>query len=153
MSQLECGFDSNPGSQGVLLLIQSGPTLLVDIGFDTSWVPTSGVTPTPGISGVKALVDTGASECCIDQILAANLNLPVVDQRPIGGISGQHMANMYMAQICIPALQVWHYGVFAGVDLKAGGQIHEALIGRSLLQHFHMSYTGNSGAVTLTKLI
>jgi predicted aspartyl protease len=152
MTQLECGFNS-PGNQGVLLLVQSGPTVLVDIGFDTTWTATSGTTPNPGITGVKALVDTGASECCIDQILAANLNLPIVDQRPISGSKGAHMTNMYMAQLCIPALSITQYGVFAGVDLKAGGQIHEALIGRSLLQHFHMEYVGNTGAVTLTKLI
>ena len=153
MSQLECGFDSSPGNQGVQILMQTGPTILVDIGLDISWAATSGVAPVPGITGVKALVDTGASECCIDQILAANLKLPIVDQRTISGSKGAHMTNMYMAQLVIPGLQVWHYGVFAGVDLKAGGQIHEALIGRSLLQHFHMSYTGNTGAVTLTKLI
>jgi predicted aspartyl protease len=151
MSQVECGFDSNPS--GVRLLIESGPTILVDIGLDTGWVPGGATAPTPGIAGVKALVDTGASECCIDQLLAANLNLPVVDRRAISGSNGAHMTNMYMAQIHLPALAITHYGVFAGVDLRAGGQLHEALIGRSLLQHFHMSYVGSTGAVTLTKMI
>jgi predicted aspartyl protease len=153
MTQVECGFDSHPGSQGAQLLVQSGPTLLVDIGFDTSWDPASGTVPAPGTTGVKALVDTGASECCIDQLLAASLGLPIVDRTRISGVGGVHEVNVYMAQIYLPTLNVWHYGRFAGVDLKAGGQIHEALIGRALLQHFHMQYVGTTGAVTLTKLI
>jgi predicted aspartyl protease len=153
MSQIECGFDSSPGNQGTVLLIQSGPTLLVNIGMDTSWTPASRSVPVPGISGVKALVDTGATECCIDQLLAASINLPIVDRVQIAGISGQHIANIYLAQIFIPGIGITHYGRFAGVSLKAGGQAHEALIGRSLLQHFHMTYVGNTGAVTLTKLI
>jgi len=41
------------------------------------------------------------------------------------------------------------HGAFAGVDLKAGGQVHNALIGRTFLQHFTMIYEGRMGTVTI----
>jgi hypothetical protein len=36
------------------------------------------------------------------------------------------------------------------VDLIAGGQMHGALIGRTLLRHFKMVYEGTTGTVTIT---
>jgi predicted aspartyl protease len=152
VTEIECGFESGDDGQGQLLLARTGPTLLVDIGFDKTWNLQSGGTPSPGVTGVKALVDTGASESCIDQILAANLGLPIVDRRPISGSHGAHDTNMYLAQIHVPGVNFTIFGVFAGVDLKDGGQVHEALIGRTFLQRFHMTYNGNSGSVVLKRL-
>ena len=42
------------------------------------------------------------------------------------------------------------YGMFAGVHLVAGGQIHRALIGRTFLQHYTMVYEGRTGTVTIS---
>ncbi len=41
-------------------------------------------------------------------------------------------------------------GALAGVDLKAGGQTHNALLGRTFLRHFKMVYGGRSGTVTIS---
>jgi hypothetical protein len=76
----ECGFASIVGgASGSDLLSFYGPTIKVDIGFDAGFV--GGISqiniPTPGIKGINALVDTGASESCIDSMLAAQLNLPI----------------------------------------------------------------------------
>jgi predicted aspartyl protease len=148
--ETECGFDNIPsGPSGSVLLVRLGPTLFVDIGFDPSWVPKQN-TPTPGIRHVEALVDTGASESCIDDLLAAGLNLPIIDRRPIAGIAGQHMANVYLAQIRAPDLHFIQYGTFAGVNLAAGGQVHKALIGRTFLRNFRMAYEGTTGKVTIS---
>jgi hypothetical protein len=126
-----------------------GPTLIVNIGFDPDY-KSGGAPPKPGMTGLEALVDTGASECCVDDWLATQLKLPVVDRRPVSGISGQKEVNMYLAQVHVPALQFTMYGSFAGVNLLAGGQIHKALIGRSFLQYFTMTYEGRTGSVTLS---
>jgi predicted aspartyl protease len=126
-----------------------GPTLLVDIGFDPGY-KFPGPPPKPAITQVEALVDTGATECCIDTLLAGQLNLPVVDKRPVGGIGGQHMADMYLAQIYIPSLQHTVYGLFAGVHLQAGGQRHKALLGRTFLRAHTMVYEGKTGNVTIS---
>ena len=56
---------------------------------------------------------------------------------------------MYLAQIYVNALGFTIWGAFAGVDLAAGGQVHNALIGRTFLRHFTMVYEGRSGTVTI----
>lgn len=152
MPETTCGFNDIPGgASGAELLIFRGPTLFVNIGFDSSWKidAARGVPPIPGITEIKALVDTGATECCIDDLLAVRLNLPIIDNRPVSGSAGQHMANMYLAQIYIPSLNYTVYGAFAGVHLTTGGQIHEALMGRTFLQSFTMTYEGKTGTVKL----
>ena len=151
MLNTKCGFNSIPGRPGSDFLVAYGPTLLVDIGFDPSFNPQKlGTVPVPGIKQVDALVDSGASESCIDNLLASQLGLPIIDRRPISGSGGSHMTNIYLAQVHVPALNFTIYGAFAGVDLLAGGQVHKALIGRTFLRHFTMVYEGQTGTVTLS---
>jgi hypothetical protein len=45
--------------------------------------------------------------------------------------------------------QIFYSGVFAGVHLQEGGQLHRALIGRTFLRHYKMVYEGLTGTVTL----
>ena len=151
MASTRCGFDdgTQPGS-GVIKLVTYGPTLFVDIGFDLKFVPRVGVVPVPGIRMVSALVDTGATESCIDSTLEAQLNLPIVDQRFIAGVSGRQQVNVHLAQVHIPSLNFTLYGSFNGVHLAAGGHHHVALIGRTFLARFTMVYEGRTGTVTLS---
>lgn len=150
MPSAQCGFDDVPGgAPGAELLASYGPTLQVDIGFDANFQATQISPPVAGLKGIDALVDTGAAESCIDSLLAAQLNLPIVDRRPISGALGSGEANMHLAQIYIPGLNRTIYGVFAGVHLQAGGQAHKALIGRTFLQHCTLSYDGRGGKVSI----
>ncbi|MGH7867124.1 MAG: hypothetical protein ACREP9_05665, partial [Candidatus Dormibacteraceae bacterium] len=70
MVEALCGFNSNANAHGADLLMAFGPTLLVNIGFDAAWTATSGSIPQSPAANLPALVDTGASASCIDQILA-----------------------------------------------------------------------------------
>jgi hypothetical protein len=151
MVRVRCGFDSVPGGvDGHVLLTAHGPTLVVDIGFDPAFNPeNTAEPPIAGIKGVHALVDTGATESCIDNVLGAQLNLPIVDRRPIAGVGGKHLANVYLAQVYVPSLGTRILGAFAGVDLAAGGQVHRALIGRTFLRNFTMIYEGRTGTVEI----
>lgn len=144
MPQIGCGFPNN------MLLVQYGPTLQVDVGFDPTWI-VNGPTPAAGITGVHALVDTGAQDCCIDNLLAATLNLPIVDRGQIAGSAGLHAVNIYMAQVHVPSLAWVMYGRFSGVDLAAGGQAHRVLMGRSFLIAFKLSYNGATGEVIISR--
>ena len=151
MPQTRCGFDDGPAGKGKDLLVGVGPTLLVDIGFDASFDVNNPIkTPQPGLVGVLALVDTGAIESCIDIALATSLGLPITDRRTLAGAGGLHTADVYLAQVHIPALKFTLYGAFTGVALSAGGQRHRALLGRTFLQNFRMIYDGVSGTVTIS---
>ena len=150
MAETKCGFDGTPEVHGSVLLETYGPTILVNIGFDSNWdIITATALPIPSIIEVNALVDTGATECCIDDLLAVQLNLPIIDRIPVSGSAGQHEANMYLCQIYIPSLNFTMYGAFAGLHLTAGGQPHKALIGRTFLRSFTMIYEGQTGTVIL----
>jgi hypothetical protein len=152
MAEARCGFEDVRGeAHGSDLLVSFGPTILVDIGFDPSYSPSETVTaPLAGLTAIEALVDTGATTSCIDNLLAVELGLPVVDRMPIAGVGGQHLANMYLAQIHVPALNRTLYGTFAGVNLRDGGQPHSALMGRTFLRHYRMVYDGPTGKVTIS---
>jgi hypothetical protein len=151
MPQVECGHLNTPGVSGESLLISLGPTILVDIGFDPSFVSGAATPPISGIQGLRALGDTGATESCIDSLLAAQLNLPIADRRMTSGAHGRQELNMHLAQVHIPSLQFTITGMFAAVHLQAGGQHHFALIGRTFLRFCKMSYDGASGSVIISR--
>lgn len=118
MAQTWCGFNDSPGASGAELLVTFGPTLRVNIGFDPAFKPDS--VPAPGLTDLPALVDTGASESCIDSLLAAQLNLPIIDRRKVSGVHRSEDVNMHLAQVHVPTLNFTIYGAFAGVHLVAG---------------------------------
>jgi predicted aspartyl protease len=124
--------------------------MVVDIGFDPGFKTEVLAAPVPGIIGIQALVDTGAMQSCIDNILATQVGLPIADRCTISGINGRQKVNMYLAQVRVPSLAITIYGLFAGVHLQAGGQPHRALLGRTFLQNFTMVYEGKTGMVTLS---
>lgn len=150
MTRTRCGFNDTPMGSGKDLLASQGPTIFVNIGFDASYSPQNVIQiPVPGIRQARALVDTGATESCIDSLLAAQLKLPIVDRRQIAGVGGAQVVNMHLAQVHVPSLGQTIYGAFAAVHLVAGGQPHQALLGRLFLQHFTMIYEGRTGTVTI----
>jgi len=97
-----------------------------------------------------ALIDTGASETCIDAQLAVSLDLHAVDAQTISTASGEDRILRYLAMVEIPDLGVFKLSRFPGVRLSEGGQYHRILIGRDLLQDMYLTYDGFAGEGTLT---
>lgn len=98
---------------------------------------------------VAALIDTGASDSCIDEELAQQLQLPLIDRQKGSGIGGQEEFNVYLGHIRIAAIRFIEYGRFMGVRLAAGNQPHRAIIGRSVLKNMILVYDGRLGSVRL----
>ena len=149
MPTASAGFGDGGGALGRDLLVQYGPTLLVRVGFDSAFDPGHSGRPNLPETPVPALVDTGASESCIDSDLAAHLGLPIVDRMEIGGVHGLGEVNVHLAQIYVPDLAFTIYGQFASVHLAVGGLGHSAIIGRDFLQFYTMTYEGRTGVVTI----
>lgn len=145
MPTIDCGFEDNPTQ-----LTLTGPTVAVSIGFDPDYRHRESGRPALPYNQFPALVDTGTLDSCIDSSIAMSLGLPIVEQQYVSGAGGAYTANMFLAQMYIPALDYTIYGQFAGVHLLAGGQTHYALIGRTFLQHFVMAYDGRTGRVTIS---
>jgi predicted aspartyl protease len=131
---------------------------MVDIGFDATIIAqvTSGlpVQPAPprgtlNVDRVLALIDTGATQSCIDEALAQQLQLPLVNQQNAAGVGGIHILNVYLAYVALPLLNYVQAGIFLGAQLAAGGMSHRALIGRTLLADTLLVYDGKTGSVKL----
>lgn len=170
MPIVNCGFapvglvrfpDGNlypvPGPQA---LVMKGPTLNVEVGFNADLFDSdpakvsAAVQAThaaaPGPRLVEALIDTGAGESCIDEELAKELQLPLIDQQAsASGVGGKDKFNLYLGHIRIPALNQLQYGRFLGARMRAGGQPHEVLIGRTLFQSMVIVYDGRDGSVRI----
>ncbi len=147
MPLAEAGFKDQEGHPNIPLLFQTGPTLPVMV-VPPVLIPNP-TNPSQSPFSCSALIDTGASESCIDVDLALSLGLPQIDVITIAGTTGSQPHPVYMCAIVIPALGLTHYGRFAGVRLKAGGQIHQVLLGRTFLGGIIMIYDGIRGLVTL----
>jgi predicted aspartyl protease len=127
-----------------------GPEIWVDIGFDPDYKPDKNAPPVPTISRVKALVDTGARQSCIDSSLASELGLPVFDRRRVSGVNGVIEVDFHLAQVHVPSLRFTLQGAFAGVPLIASGFRQRALVGRSFLSYVKMAYDGQTGEVVIS---
>lgn len=163
----DCGFPAisvEPNTNPPILiygadkLIQKGPTVSVEIGFDPGLMhpdpvkvqaAVAAVNSAPPAKLLDALIDTGAYDSCIDEDLAQKLELPLVDQVTTAGVGGQHQLNVYLGYIRIVPLNLVQYGRFTGAKLQAGGQPHMALIGRTVMKGMVLVYDGRDGTVRL----
>lgn len=143
MFKASCGCAGAPQAQ--LLLVHHGPAINVNIGFDSNWDPTSNSAPAAGASSLRALIDTGARQSCIDSELAIRLGLPHFDRKPVASVGGIVMVNFHLAQVHVPSLRFTQSGPFAAVSLLASGFKYEALLGRSFLSYVKFTYDGPAG--------
>ena len=144
MASVQCGFPGDPNR-----LVDEGPYVWVQVGFDPTYNPDEDIMS--GFAGREylALIDTGATESCVDDTLARALELPVVDSRSIVGIHGPRLTPSYNAQFHIPSIGVTYDGQFAGIPLRSSGTPSFALLGRDFLSTVSMAYNGDTGSVTL----
>lgn len=148
MPSAQAGFKvGKAGASPADLLVQFGPTLLVDIGMKSRSI--AGEPPDLPMKKVKALIDTGAGGDCIDDDLARSLGLQISDEGEISGVGGRHRAFIYTARIYVPKLNRLLFQPFTGVRLQQGDQWHRVILGRTFLRQYTMAYNGTDGSVTL----
>jgi predicted aspartyl protease len=100
--------------------------------------------PVPG----SALIDTGASQTCIDDATAQQLQLPVVDV--VNMTSASHAStqqNIYPVLIEVAGGIRINVPRAMGANLAPQGLV--TLIGRDFLQYCTLFYNGPHGSITL----
>lgn len=148
MSSTQAGFKrGKAGRSPADLLVEIGPTLLVDLGLKSRSV--AGLSPDLPRKSVKALIDTGAGADCIDDDLARSLGLPITDEGDVSGIGGRHHAFIYTARVFVPRLDRLLFQPFTGVNLQDGRQMHQIILGRTFLRQYRLIYDGASGQVEI----
>jgi predicted aspartyl protease len=103
----------------------------------------------PPVTGL-ALIDTGASNTCIDDETAQSMNLPIID---VGSMhSASHIkapSNIYPVTVEIIGFRIHFQSPRTmGAALKEQGLL--MLLGRDVLQRCTLFYNGPTGQITLS---
>lgn len=104
--------------------------------------------PIPTPQSGFALIDTGASNTCIDEQAAQKLGLPVIDVRFVQSATHEKVGcNIYPVLITTPIMS-FNLPKALGAALAAQGLL--VLIGRDVLQSCNFFYNGVAGQFTLS---
>ena len=100
---------------------------------------------------IKALIDTGATNCVVRQDIPNTLGLQPIDIIGINTPSTKnHKAYRYFMRMVIPSTNITYEGLFTALPLD--GQNISSLIGRDLLAFGMLIYIGNANQFTLSLL-
>ncbi len=95
-----------------------------------------------------ALIDTGASNTCVDEQAANELGLPIIDVGNMQSASHEkHPCNIYPVQIVTQVVTL-NSARTMGANLSPQGLL--ILIGRDVLAVCNLFYNGPSGQFTLS---
>ncbi|MBI3695626.1 MAG: hypothetical protein HY238_12410 [Acidobacteria bacterium] len=134
-----------------MVLQQRGPVVQVAITIQealaTALVEQGKPVPQPTIG--LALIDTGASNTCIDDEAAQAMQLPAIDVGVMCSAShAKTPSNIYPIQIEVIGFPIrFQSPRTMGAALREQGLL--LLLGRDLLQHCTLFYNGFTGEITL----
>ena len=135
-----------------IALTQRGPVLQVTLGVEQTIAQqllAQGIKLPEPISGL-ALIDTGATSTCIDETVAKQLKLPVVDVVTISSAShSKTEQNVYPVLIEVVGLPI-KFNTLRAIGVSLANQGLQVLIGRDLLQLCTLFYNGMIGSFTLS---
>jgi len=113
-------------------------------------VPVGASSPAPARTlATRGLIDTGASDVCIDYRLAMELGLKVINQTTVGVVGGIAMANVYLGRLSLP--EIGFDEVMPLYALKVRQPTHAVLLGRSFLQNYIVTFDGPAGHFTVAR--
>jgi predicted aspartyl protease len=95
---------------------------------------------------IKALIDTGASSSVITPEVANELGLIHTGYQTVSSVQDEQKRPIYYGAI------QFHWGrgkeiPFVSCPLK--GNAFDGLIGRDILRHWHLTYNGPNGSITI----
>lgn len=105
--------------------------------------------PLPQLVTGSALVDTGASCCCVEERLLQQLQLLPIGQVSVSSPTGNRLQNVYFTRLTFPGSPIPPLEIpVVGVQMNQGKVI--SLIGRDLLRHCVLIYNGPMGSYTIS---
>ncbi len=140
------------------------PSITLQISVDGPVIDTSFIVPLelekrfqeekkelPQPIGARALIDTGASNCIIQQDIPKKLGLAPIDAVKITTPSTkEHTCYRYFLRMILPGHGLMYDGVFTAAPLE--GQNIQCLIGRDMLKDGILIYIGNTNLFTFSLL-
>ncbi len=116
--RIECGFADTENATGQASLVHVGPTLHVDIGFDPEYAPGKNIIPAASIPVFWSSSTPVRPKATSTSRQLRPWIFRFVEQRSYGAATGLHPANMYLAQIRVPALNYTVWGEFTGAKSR-----------------------------------
>ncbi len=98
----------------------------------------------PSISGVNALIDTGASNSVITPEVADKLGLVHTGYQKVSSVQDEQLRPVYYAFIMLP----WGSGKEVPVVSCPLANLH-CLLGREMLMHWLLAYNGSDGSIVI----
>jgi predicted aspartyl protease len=134
-----------------IALHQRGPIIQVSVTIEQNagkgLVAQGKPLPTPRTG--LALIDTGATGTCIDEKVAQELGLPIIDVgKMTSATHADQQCSVYPVQINVPPILVLNSPRTMGAALAAQGLM--ILIGRDVLRTCNLFYNGPAGQFTLS---
>ena len=132
------------------LLFHFGLLLQVEISIPQSLagVLTAANQQIPAAVVGAALVDTGATCCCVEESFLQQLRLQPINQVPMSGATGNRIQNAYQARLAFPGTPIPPLEMqVVGVQMNQGKTI--CLLGRDVLRHCVLIYNGPQGSYTI----
>jgi hypothetical protein len=132
------------------LLFERGLLLQVQISVPSSLGKIESVKNqrTPSPQSGSALVDTGASCCCVEDAVLRQLNLQPIRETPMSGATGNRTLNVYHARLTFPGTPMAPIEMdVVGVHMNQPGII--CLFGRDILRYCVLIYNGPQGSYTI----
>ena len=140
----------NPNIPPTDLLFHLGLLLQVEISVPQSLatVLTATNQPLPAAIIGDALVDTGATCCCVEETFMQRLNLQPIGQVPVSGATGNRIQNAYQARLAFPGTPIPPLEMqVIGVQMNQGQTI--CLLGRDILRYCVLIYNGPQCSYTI----
>jgi len=110
------------------LLFHLGLLLQVEISIPQSLagVLTAANQPIPPTAIGNALVDTGATCCCVEETVLQRLTLQPIGQVPVSGATGNRIQNAYQARLTFPGTPIPPLEIqVIGVQMNQGQTIRD----------------------------
>lgn len=140
-----------PNSSPADLLAAAGLLLSIEINIPQSLasvLTTQSIQLPKPVTG-NALVDTGASSCCVEESCLIGLGLRPIRPVTVSGQNGPTVQNIYQARLSFPGTPIPMLDIDV-IGVQIASQNLLSLIGRDLLRHCVLIYNGPMGAYTLS---
>ena len=137
---VEIGNENRPD-----LLLNDGLILNVQVGRTRE-----GLNPTQ--PPLRALIDTGAVYCFIDEAIADSLSLIPRGSAPVQGFGGSKRAPVFGGVIYVPDADYYWPDQIRGFCLPQDHKDFQVILGRRFLRNFKLEYNGMTGKCTLNKV-
>ncbi|MBI5397599.1 MAG: aspartyl protease family protein [Verrucomicrobia bacterium] len=145
----------NPQVSATDLLAVAGLLLGIEVTVPESVANalTLSAKPLPKPTVGTALVDTGATSCCIEETVVQSLGLQPVGQVNVSSPNGPKLQNVYVARMTFPGSPIPTLELrLIGVQMQPPGGAATgpiSLIGRDILRQCVLVYNGPMGSYTM----